>query len=128
MKKRKSTLIYNVTLWGYGNEITISALADTGNSLREPVSGKPVSVIEEDVLNQLNGVKIPERFKVIPYHSIGKDNGMMDGYEIPEIVIEDGKGNIRWQKVIVGISKNKVSANGKYQMILHPDLYNETAQ
>lgn len=127
-KKRKGTFIYNVKLFGYGNNITVKALADSGNSLREPVSGKPVSVIESDVLERLEGVQTPEKFKVIPYRSIGKDNGIMEGYEIPEIIIEDDRGKIRWQKVIVGISKNKVSANGKYQMILHPDLYNEATR
>ncbi len=128
MKKRKGTFIYNVKLFGYGNDITIKALVDSGNSLREPVSGKPVSVIESEVLDRLKGVQAPEKFKIIPYRSIGKDNGIMEGYEIPEMMIEDNRGKIRWQKVIVGISRNKVSANGKYQMILHPDLYNEATR
>lgn len=125
MKKRKADHIYEVRLLGYGDEITVTALSDTGNSLKEPVSGKPVSIIEEEVLNRLSAVMVPEKFKLIPYHSVGKENGMLEGYEIPEIIVEGEKGNIRWQKVIVGISKTKISANGKYQMILHPDLCDE---
>ena len=125
VKKKKANHIYAVKILGYGDEVTVSALSDTGNSLKEPVSGKPVSIIEEGVLERLDGIRIPEKFKLIPYHSVGKEYGMLEGYEIPEIVVEGDKGNIRWQKVIVGISKNKISANGKYQMILHPDLCNE---
>ena len=114
-------------LCGYEDEIEVNALIETGNSLREPVSGKPVSVVEEEMLGRLSGIKIPEKLKVIPYHSVGKSNGIMEGYEIPEMIIEDEGENLRWQKVIVGISKNKISANGRYQMILHPDLCNETS-
>lgn len=125
MKKMRKSHFYEVKLLGYGNEITLKALADTGNSLKEPISGKPVSVVEEGLLEQLKDVKLPERFRAIPYHSVGKDNGIMEGYEIPGIIIEGDKGNIRWQRVIVGVSKTRISANGKYQMILHPDLCNE---
>lgn len=125
MKRARKNHYYEVKLLGYGNEITLKALSDTGNSLKEPISGKPVSVVEEGLLEQLKDVKLPERFRAIPYHSVGKDNGIMEGYEIPELVIEGDKGKIRWQKVIVGISKTRISASGKYQMILHPDLCNE---
>lgn len=125
LKKRKEPVICRVRMCGYGNGIWLNALIDTGNSLREPVSGKPVSVVDADSFEQLNGVKRPEKLKVIPYRSIGRENGMMEGYEVPEIVIDNGEELLRQQKVIVGISKAKVSANGRYQMILHPDLCEE---
>lgn len=122
VKRKKTVHLYTVHLCGYDGTITVKALADTGNSLVEPISGKPVSVVEDGVLDKLEGVKVPEKLKLIPYHSVGKENGMMEGYEIPEIVIEDDREKIRWQKVIVGISRNRISAGGQYQMILHPDL------
>lgn len=114
--------ICKVQLIGYENEIEINALIDTGNSLMEPVSGRPVSVIEEESLDRLTGIKLEEKLKVIPYRSVGKSNGIMEGYEIPEIIIIKEDEKIRWQKVIVGISRNKISSDGKYQMILHPKL------
>ncbi len=123
--KRQPAGIYKVRLRGSLNEIELDALMDTGNSLREPVSGRPVSVVEEESLRRLLGIKIPEKLKAIPYHSIGRSNGIMEGYEVPEMIIKGREENIRWQKVIVGISKDKVSVNGRYQMILHPDLLSE---
>lgn len=125
MKRVRNNHYYEVRLLGYGNEITLKALSDTGNSLKEPISGKPVSMVEEGLLEQLTDIKLPERFRVIPYHSVGRNNGIMEGYEIPEMIIEGDKENIRYKKVIVGISKTRLSSNGKYQMILHPDLCNE---
>lgn len=126
LRKKSEQTLCSVRLKGYeeaGNEIALKALIDTGNSLRELISGKPVSVIDREVFDCLSGVKLQEKLKMIPYHSIGKRNGMLEGYEIPEMIIESEEGSIRWQKVIVGISEEKVSANGNYQMILHPDLY-----
>lgn len=125
MKRVRNNHYYEVKLLGYGNEITLKALSDTGNSLKEPISGKPVSIVEEGLLEQLTDIKLPERFRVIPYHSVGRNNGIMEGYEIPEMIIEGDKEKIRYKKVIVGISKTRLSSNGKYQMILHPDLCNE---
>ncbi|WMC92232.1 sigma-E processing peptidase SpoIIGA [Kineothrix sp. MB12-C1] len=125
IRKRKACHVYPVTLSGYGKTVTLKALSDTGNSLREPISGKPVSVIEEGALGELALIKMPEKLKIIPYHSVGKENGILEGYEVPELMIEREEGTIRWQKVIVGISTNKISANGAYQMILHPDLCSE---
>lgn len=122
MKKKRTAHLCMVRLCGHKNTVLVKALIDTGNSLREPISNKPASVVEKGILNQLEGVITPEKLKLIPFHSVGKNHGIMEGYEIPEIIIEmDGK-KIRWQKVIAGISNNHISAEGKYQMILHPDL------
>ena len=122
LKKRKEPVICRVRICGCGNGIWLKALIDTGNSLREPVSGKPVSVVDADIFGRLNGVRLPEKLKVIPYRSIGRENGMMEGYEVPEIIIDSGEGLRRQQKAVVGISRTTVSADGRYQMILHPDL------
>ncbi len=127
LKKRKEPVICRVRICGCGNGIWLKALIDTGNSLREPVSGKPVSVVDADIFGRLNGVRLPEKLKVIPYRSIGQENGMMEGYEVPEIIIDSGEGLLRQQKAVVGISRTKVSADGRYQMILHPDLCGETS-
>ena len=127
-KKKNKVKICRVQICGYESEIWLDALIDTGNSLREPVSGKPVSVVETDILERLHDVKRPEKLKVIPYRSIGRENGMMEGYEVPEIVIDSEGERLRRQKVIIGISRGKVSVDGRYQMILHPDLCNEISE
>ncbi len=122
LKKKRNIRICRVQVCGCGKEVWLEALVDTGNCLREPVSGKPVSVIDEKAMEQLDSIKLPEKLKLIPYRSIGKENGIMEGYEVPELIIDDGEEKLRRQKVIVGISKVKVSVDGTYQMILHPDL------
>lgn len=125
LKEKRKCTICKVQICGYGKGVWLSALVDTGNSLRDPVSGKPVSIVDEDVFDGLSDMKRPEKMKVIPYRSIGQEHGMMEGYEVPEILIDSGGELLRQKKVILGISKTKVSTDGRYRMILHPDFCRE---
>ncbi|MBR6770806.1 MAG: sigma-E processing peptidase SpoIIGA [Lachnospiraceae bacterium] len=125
---KQTTEICKVRLCGYGREMEVEALIDTGNSLREPISGKPVSIVDKEVLDRFPELRIPEKLKVIPYHSVGKTNGIMEGYEIPELLVKISGESIPWQGAVVAISKNGISADRRYQMILHPDLCKEASK
>lgn len=70
----KKQTIYDVEVAQQGRKLTLKALLDTGNGLREPISGRPVSIIERDVYDTLCHQTIQERYRVIPYHSIGKEH------------------------------------------------------
>lgn len=55
----------------------LRALIDTGNTLKDTVSKDPVSVMDQASVKRLTEGKQPERFRYIPYHSIGKKEGVM---------------------------------------------------
>ena len=59
---------------------------------------------------------------MIPYRSVGKDKGILHAYEIPEIIIESERQEIRKEHVIVAICDAGISEESVYQMILHPRL------
>lgn len=120
--KGENSELCRVVLTGRGVRITVSALIDTGNGLVEPISGKPVSVLEKSVFEGLWREKEPGGFRVIPYHSVGKKNGILQGYLIPQIEIEkDGMVKI-CRDVYVGISDEYISCSDNYKMILNPRL------
>lgn len=126
--KGQNSEICRVVLTGSGSRITVSALIDTGNSLVEPVSGKPVSVLEKSVFEALWRETGPGGFRAIPYHSVGKKNGILQGYLIPEIQIErDGVVKV-CRDVYVGISDENISCSNNYKMILNPDLLESKAR
>lgn len=104
-------------------EVNIVALVDTGNGLIEPVSGKPVAVLEELAWEKLKPLMKPEKTKIIPYHNIGNAHGLMTGYELNEIYIEQSGRRLKYEKVIVAVGPGKISGKGKYQMILNPILF-----
>lgn len=127
----KHALIYPITLIWEGAEYQMKALLDTGNSLVEPISQKAVCVVGEDVLKK-SVVKEGERnafhpriFRVIPYHSVGRENGMLSGYEMDRLIIHTDERKIIIEKPMIGISRVPIGSPGSYRMILHPELLRE---
>lgn len=123
LKRRKE--IQNeceVFLYAGEKEVRLKAFVDSGNMLTEPVSGKPVSVMEKAVLEKA-GIQLPEeKCRVIPYHSVGKQNGILMGYEFSKMVIRRPSADNETEKVMVAVSEDTLFASGRYQMLLHPKL------
>lgn len=118
---RKETLC-QVWLKNNGKVLNVKALIDTGNSLVEPISGKPVSVLEKEVWETLFEGEEPQGFRAVPYHSIGKENGILKAYEISEMIIERDGVKKSCKNIYIGISEAAVSAGSNYRMIIHPKL------
>ena len=110
-------------------KIRTMALIDSGNSLFEPISGKPVCVIGREVFSELwEGTQ--EGFRAIPYHSIGKKRGILPGYLLPELILEAGDIKYRFADVYVAVSEEKISAEDSadaepVNMIINPRLFAE---
>lgn len=73
-------------LWG---------LIDSGNDLREPLTGRPVCIVDrhlgEKMLQEAGLSATAEtRFTVIPYRSVGTKHGVLEGFRADEICFEDG--------------------------------------
>ena len=118
----KKQTIYDVEVAQQGRKLTLKALLDTGNGLREPISGRPVSIIERDVYDTLCHQTIQERYRVIPYHSIGKEHGILQGTEVDELIIWREDEPYVQKKAVIALYEGKLSGNGSYQMILHTGL------
>lgn len=102
--------------------IRVRAFLDTGNHLTDPVSGEPVCVISEKLAGEISSCFSPEKYHVIPFRSIGRDRGILNAYELSDLVIEDEARDIRKEHVIVAICNTGISEESVYQMILHPRL------
>ena len=121
-KKKKRELFCKVSLLGDSGIVEFAALIDTGNGLIEPISRKPVAILDVDQWKNLERWMKPEKYKIIPYHSLGKENGVMEGYEIDTMKVKGKDNEKQFDKVIIAIFKGKVSGKGGYQMILPPEL------
>lgn len=114
-----------VTLWNDKTKIRINAIVDTGNSLIEPISGAPVAVLDKKVFENLFCNDKPAGFRVIPYHSIDKKSGIMPGYLIPEIQIEQNGFCRQFQNIYVGVRQEEAKECENYKMIINPDMLKE---
>ena len=122
LQQRKEQRFRRVRLPADAGELEITALVDTGNGLVDPISNKPVAVLEEEVWKHMQAGMRPEKYKVIPFHSIGKEHGILDGYEIEVMKVEGDMGTCLYENVIIAVFKGKISRSGTYQMILPPEL------
>lgn len=123
-QKNRQKTIYQVSILEQGQRLDVKALFDTGNALTEPFSGKPVSIIESAVWHTMMKENVPERFKVIPFHSIGQEHGIMKGMEIDELIIWMGDRKIVQKQAIIALYEGSLSKDKSFQMILHQDLLN----
>ena len=122
-------------------EIETKAMIDTGNFLKEPITNTPVIVVEhtllydcipKEILNHLENIlggdfsEIPEnikeeympKLKVIPFSSLGKQNGMLLGIKAEEVVIKTEEENKTKENVIIGIYNKSLTKRGEYRALL----------
>ena len=104
------------------SELRVQALVDTGNHLTDPINGAPVCLVSSKLASQIRSGFRPEKYHAIPYRSVGKDNGILNAYELPELIIEGQEQTVRREHVRVAVCNTGISEESIYQMILHPRL------
>ena len=109
--------------------LEVIGLVDSGNSLTEPISGKPVCIVTQQVLNSLKG-ELSDGFRVIPYHSIGKKRGILESYLLPELQLELNGITRAFHQVWIaaspeGISEQDNAEAESVKMIINPMLFSE---
>lgn len=110
-----------VTLYFMGKEDTVEALIDTGNSLTDPVTGRPVCVIEKQAVETLIRERAGE-LRYISFHSVGTENGKLPVIQLDRMCVH--REEECWiRHPVIGISRERISAGGRYQMILNPDVF-----
>jgi stage II sporulation protein GA (sporulation sigma-E factor processing peptidase) len=115
--------IVNVELFTGEETRVVRALIDTGNFLCEPITGKPVSLIRENVIDIecfKNG-----RLYVIPFKSVGKEKGVLTGCKIDRMTVYKKDKGIDINNPILAIYKGFFSERNEYDMILHPKIITE---
>ncbi len=103
-------------------KLRIKALMDTGNLLREPISQRPVAVVDEAAFGLLFPDKTPEGYRMIPYRSVGKKHGMLKGYYLESLVVEREGISISCYDIYVAIGEEFCGREGGYQVILSPNI------
>ena len=145
-KMKKKDMIYIVTIKINEKQVTLKAILDTGNLLKEPITGMPVIVVEKQELysilpaNLLNHIdeliggdqnnfieEIEEKeylkkLRIIPFSSIGKQNGLMLGLKADEVIIQKEEEQEKNQNVIIGIFSEQLSKNHSYSALIGLEL------
>ena len=83
--------VVTVIVFHRGKQARFRALIDTGNRLREPMSGLPVLIVEEELLAGLDLAR--ERFRSVPFGGLG-GGGEVRCFR-PEMVMTIQNGRLR---------------------------------
>ena len=130
-RMNKSELIYEIYIRLEEKELRLKVMLDTGNMLKDPISNNPVALIDKTKLYELlpkeildNSKKMlggefkeqdeidykyKSRLRIIPFTSVGKQNGMLLGIKVDEIRIITDVEEIINEKAIIGIYDRKFS-------------------
>ena len=145
-KMTKKDILCQTKIKLEGKEITLNTMLDTGNMLKEPISGTPVIIVEKTSLYELmpkeilehteeilggDFEKIPEeiknkyisKFKMIPFSSLGKQNGMLLGIKAEKIEVLNENYKNDKKNVIIGIYNKSLTKRGEYNALIGIELY-----
>ncbi|GMQ59901.1 sigma-E processing peptidase SpoIIGA [Vallitalea sediminicola] len=146
-----STVQTNKNLFGLeininDSKINVNGLLDTGNNLYDPITNNPVIIAESELLKGLlkkdsydklqnisgdlynisnfaefgknNNLKL----RLIPFSSLGNENGMLLGIVADNICINLGDETKDFRDVVIAVYDKKLSNDNSYQVLIHPEL------
>lgn len=142
----KKDVIYKVQLIIEDKAIDIQALLDTGNLLKDPITGFPVIIVErtclttvisEKILNNIDKIlggdiddltkdvefnQTISRFRMIPFSSLGKQNGLLLGIKVDSVKVILDEKIVEVNNAIIGIYDKSFTKNGAYTAIFGLDM------
>lgn len=109
----------------YGEkQLTLTALRDTGNSLRDPITGQSVLIIGPEAAGKLTGLT-KEQLKdppsaisvlpglcLVPYRAVGKQGGLLLAMRLHKVKIGSHIG-----KCTVAFAPEGLGENGEYEAL-----------
>ena len=105
-----------------------TALMDTGNKLYDPFFHKPVILVDEKMMWDMISYcreECPERMHYIPFHSVGKEHGMLEGITFDCVSIQWQDKKLQFKEVIAAATKESLYKGKEYQVIFHCGLLQE---
>lgn len=132
--------------------VNCTGLIDTGNQLTDPLSRLPVMVMEaslwKDFLPDFEGgegrgnqadnliVKWTEdesfpwrdRLRLVPFRGVNKGSQFMLALKPDEVAVRKDGGEIITSRVLVGLDGGSLSAEGRFQAIIHPALIEDSVE
>lgn len=115
-----------VTLTYGGRRRSLTALRDTGNTLKDPITGESVLVVGSDVAQELLGLtqadlcspiatvekRLIPGLRLIPYRAVGQSAGMLLALRVEEVIIGKQKAG-----TLVAFAPQELGKSEGYQAL-----------
>lgn len=140
-KRLKNRLRYRLILHDKGTDVEIPALLDTGNNLRDPLSGTPLCIASysaagkllpevlyrafemgRDPVSALSALegRAGSRFAVVPYRSLG-GSGLLVTFRPEAVYLLEGDRRHLLAGAAIALTSHKFFLDDSFAALLHPD-------
>ncbi len=132
----KNNMICDLEIFYNGKSRKVKTMLDTGNLLKEPISNYDVIIVEKeslygflnrDLLDNINSIIKGKwldntnihsyKIKIIPFSSLGNDNGLLIGFK-PDYIKIYNEDEIVRDDVIIGVYNGKLTKNNLYTSLI----------
>lgn len=116
-----------ITVTAEEKSVTMEGIVDTGNSVKDCLSGAEVIIADSEYVKALLGSDSPERdirlksrYRILPLTTVS-GGGALDGFRCDSAVVTDGERTVRLDKPILAVSKTPLRDD--YQAIVNPEIF-----
>ena len=148
-KISKKDMFCNIQIIYKKNVSCCKSIIDTGNMLKDPITKTDVIIVEKEFLKNilpyylLNNIEeimngnleklcsIEEldeyrtKFRIVPFTSLGKENGMLLAFKPDKIIIDWEENKIENNKILIGIYEKNLTKSGIYNSLIGLDVLQE---
>ena len=137
----QKSMICDLEIFFDGKNKKIKTMLDTGNLLKEPISKADVVIVEKESLLGIISKEILEnityilkgawiesdnvhsyKLKLIPFSSLGNDNGILVGFK-PDYIKVYGEEECIRNDVLIGIYDGKLSKTDMYTSLIGLNIF-----
>ena len=121
-----------------GEKTELMAKVDTGNSLKEPFSGFPVTVAQYESVKQILPDEVKQQFcvnmggggcrtglRMVPFHAVGGE-GLLPAFRPEKVIVVTKDSQIELTDIYVAVCKTKVSET--FEALLNPEMLSQGEQ
>ena len=120
--RKPAELIYDCFIELNGRNALIKGFLDTGNSLKDSITGLPVIIIGRNVAESilsdaekfLELTSCVEKLKIIPYHTVDGKNSILPAFKPDKVTLNGNEID-----VIVAVSKENFDINAEFDCLLN---------
>ena len=130
VQKKRIKRLHNMIVTHRGKKIFVTALFDSGNLLKEPITGRCVCLVEWDSLRELfDGCGSVEdiishieeiQLFAVPYRTVGVQSGIIYSF-LPDCLELTAENRII-ENTLIGIYDGKLSKRNEYNALMNAEM------
>ena len=119
LRRKVTGGICQVELWIQDQKVMVKAYCDSGNLLRDPINGRPVSILQQEILIELQAEKKLPGTHMIGYQTIHGSDGRLEVMTLDRMIIYHRGSVVEIKHPEVGLHKGEIMQCPKVQLLLN---------